>query len=65
MKITIDEVLKKIGKTRYWLSKEANISYPSMKYLCDNNTDSVRFENLSKICKALNCEISDILKLSE
>lgn len=61
MKINIDEILKQQNKTRYWLSKKINFTYPNLMRLCNNQTESIRFEVLENICKALNCTPNDIL----
>lgn len=63
VKILIDEKLKEIGKTRYWLSVNTGITYPAMKKLCDGLTESIRFENIENICKAINCEMQDIFEI--
>lgn len=61
MKINIDEILKKENKSRYWLAKEINVSYPTIKSICDNKTESIKFEIIQNICIALNCTPNDIL----
>jgi len=61
VKINIDDILKKQDKTRYWLSKKINFTYPNLVRLCNNETESIRFDVLEKICKALNCTPNDIL----
>lgn len=60
MKIIIDDKLREIGKTRHWLSLETKMSYPAIKKLCDGDTDSIKFDNIENLCRALNCEIQDI-----
>jgi putative transcriptional regulator len=60
MKINIDEILKQQGKTRYWLSKQIGFTYPNLVKLCNNETSSIRFDILYKICIALNCTPNDI-----
>lgn len=65
MKVCIDDILKKQNKTRYWLSKEINFTYPNLMKLCNNETSSIRFDVLEKTCIALNCSPNDILKLDE
>lgn len=62
MKITIDDLLKAHDKTRYWLSKEIGLAYPNLKKLCDNETTSIKFELIEKICNALECTPNDIFK---
>ena len=60
-KISVDKILESKGKSRYWLSKEAEITYPTMKKLADGNTTSINFDVLYKICKVLDCTPNDIL----
>ena len=60
MYINIDNLLKEKGKTRYWLSKKINLSYPNLKKLADNETSSIKFEIIENICIALNCSPNDI-----
>lgn len=62
MKIQIDTLLEQQNKTRYWLAKETGIYYANIKKLCDNNTTSIKFEMLNKICDVLDCEPGDIIK---
>lgn len=62
MRIVIDEILEKQNKSRYWLSKEIGYTYPSLMKLCNNETDSIKFDVLEKICIALGCTPNDILK---
>jgi putative transcriptional regulator len=62
--INIDNLLKKQGKTRYWLAKRINITYQNLCALADNKTTSVKFEIIEKICSALNCTPNDIFLLA-
>ena len=64
MKICIDELLSKKGKTRYWLSTQTGITYPNIYKLAGNKTISLKFDLLEKICIALECTPSDILKIA-
>lgn len=61
-KIKIDELLKLKGKTKYWLSKETGITYPNLDKLIKNETSSIKFDFLEKICKALECDLTDIIE---
>lgn len=64
MKITIDEVLIKENKTRYWLAKEIGITYQNLINICNNETTSIKFNIIEDICKALNCEPNDIFDIN-
>ena len=63
MIVTIDEVLRHKGRTRYWLTKHVGITYQNMKKICDNETTAIRFDVLERICIALECEPSEIFKI--
>ena len=60
MKNIIDLKLKELDKSRYWLSKETNITYPNIIKICNNQTESIKFSSLESICKALNCTLNDL-----
>ena len=60
MKNTIDLKLQELSKSRYWLSKETNITYPNIIKICNNQTESIKFSSLESICKALNCTLNDL-----
>ncbi|KOA73890.1 helix-turn-helix domain-containing protein [Clostridium botulinum] len=63
MFITLKEQLQNIDKTMYWLSKETGISQNAIGKLANNKSTSITFDNLQKICIALNCTPSDILQI--
>ena len=65
MLVKIDTILKAKNKTRYWLAKEASITYPNLVKLCENKTNSVKFDVLQKIRLVLECEITDIIELEK
>ena len=62
LKFQIDKLLKQKNKSLYWLSKETNISYPTLHKIMNNQTVSVSLEVLEKLSNALNVDIGDILK---
>lgn len=61
MIINLDEILKIKGKTRYWLAKEIEVTYPTLCKFANRETSSVNYEMIEKICYALHVEIQDIL----
>lgn len=65
MIILIDDILKKQNRSRYWLAKETNITYQNIMKICNNQTDSIKFSVLEKICNALNCLPNDILQVKK
>ena len=62
IKLTIDELLESKGITRYELSKKTGIGYPIIDKYYKNSIKRYDGYILDKICSALNCSISDILR---
>lgn len=65
LKNHIDELLEQQGKTRYWLAKEINVSYAAVCKLANNQTESIKFEVIRSICKALGCSLNDLFTLED
>jgi len=65
MKITIDDMLIKKNRTRYWLSEETDIRYHNLVKICDGKTSSMSFHVLEKICNTLECTPNDIFELNK
>ena len=60
MHFRIDEILKEKGKTRYWLYMQLGLSYQNFKRILENETGSIKFENLKAICDILECTPNDL-----
>ena len=61
IQLQIKELLKKQKKTKYWFVKNIEGGYQSLTRLMNNETSSIKFETLEKMCDIFNCEISDIV----
>lgn len=66
MKLNVLEILKKNGKSKYWLFNELNnispISYTNFNNIVSNKTKSIKYENIDRLCKILNCTPNDLFK---
>lgn len=62
VRLTIDKYLKKLGITRYELSKRTEIEFQTIDRYYKNRV--VRFDSyiLDRICAALECNVSDIIE---
>lgn len=62
-------LLQNKGKTKYWLFNEMNkfepISYTNFNAIVTNKTKSIKYENIEKFCKILECEPNDLFKREE
>jgi len=53
------------GMTLSKLSELVNVSIVNLSILKNNKARAIRFSTLEAICKALDCEIGDLLVLSK
>ena len=63
--IILDEYMKKHGFSRNFLAKETGLQYSQVLKYCNNDCLEFNLKNLTRICTALDCEITDIFKLTK
>jgi putative transcriptional regulator len=63
LRVTIDEVLKEREKSIYWLANETGLTYRRLISVCKNQTSSISFDYIEKICISLGCTPNDIIKI--
>ena len=65
IKLDVLRILEEQGKTKYWLYKQMGMSYQNFSNMVNNETKSIRYENIETMCLLLNCTPNDLLKISE
>ena len=65
IKLKVKELLEQKGKTKYWLYKQLRMSYQNFNKMINNETKSIRYENIETICLLLNCTPNDIFEITE
>ncbi len=65
IKLNVLELLEKNGKTKYWLYKQLGMSYQNFSRMINNQTKSIRYENIETICLLLNCTPNDLFEITE
>ena len=63
VRLRILEILEEQGHTKYWLYKQMDLSYQNFNKIVTNQTSSIRFENLEKLCKILGCSIGELFEM--
>ena len=58
-------LLEKQGKTKYWLYKQLGMSYQNFSKMVNNQTKSIRYENIETMCLLLDCTPNDLLIITE
>ena len=65
IKLDVLRILGEQGKTKYWLYKQLGMSYQNFSKMVNNETKSIRYENIETMCLLLNCTPNDLLKITE
>ena len=65
IKLRVLELLEKNGKTKYWLYKQLGMSYQNFNRMVNNQTKSIRYENIETLCLLLNCTPNELFVISE
>ena len=65
--VTLDvlRLLEKMGKTKYWLYHQMGMSYQNFNKMVNNETKSIRYENIETLCQILNCTPNELFRFSE
>ena len=63
IKINIEKLLKRNGRSKYWLCKEMNITSRNLNRIINGETTSISFKYIEELCRLLNCTPSDLIKI--
>ncbi len=64
IEVLLDRLLEEQGRTFYWLAKETGISHTTLWRLKKGKALGINFDTLEKICRGLNCQPGDVLRLA-
>ena len=65
IKLNVLEILEKKGKTKYWLYKQLGMSYQNFNRMVNNQTKSIRYENIEAICLLLDCTPDELFTITD
>ena len=65
IKLDVLRILEEQGKTRYWLYKQLGMSYQNFSKMINNQTKSIRYENIETMCLLLNCTPNALFVITE
>lgn len=65
IKFRLAELLEQKNVSRYKLSKETKIDDNALKRICNNETSSIKLDNLEKMCKFLDCTIAEFMIIED
>lgn len=62
VKLRVLEILEGKGRTKYWLYKQMGMSYQNFNRMVNNETKSIKYDNLDALCQILECKPSDLFE---
>ena len=62
LRLRILEILQEQNHTKYWLYKQMDLSYQNFNRIVNNETSSIKFENLEILSKLLNVPVGDLFE---
>ena len=65
IRLNVLELLEKRGKTKYWLNKQLGMSYQNFNRMVNNETKSIRYENIETMCLLLECTPNDLFQITD
>ena len=65
IKLDVLRILEEQAKTKYWLYKQLGMSYQNFSKMVNNETKSIRYENIETMCLLLNCTPNDLFVITE
>ena len=65
IKLNVLALLKKKGKSKYWLYTQLGMSYENFRRMVNNQTKSIKFENIEAMCHLLDCTIDELITVDD
>lgn len=65
IRLDVLRILEQQGRTKYWLYKQLGMSYQNFNRMVNNETKSIRYENIETMCLLLNCTPNDLFVITE
>ena len=63
IRLRILDILTEQNHSKYWLFKRMEMSYQNFNKIVNNETTSIRFDNLEKLSTILDCPIGDLFEI--
>lgn len=64
IKLNVLPLLEKQEKTKYWLYKQLGMSYQNFSRMVNNETKSIRYENIETLCLLLQCTPNELFDIT-
>ncbi len=61
IKINIEELLKRKGKSKYWLCQQMNLTSRNLNRIIRGETNSISFRYIEEFCDNLDCTPGELI----
>lgn len=65
IKLRVLELLEQKSKSKYWLYKQLGMSYQNFSKMINNETKSIRYENIETLCLLFECTPNELFEFSD
>ncbi len=65
IKLRVLDILKQKNKTKYWLYKQLGMSYQNFNKMVNNETKSIKYENIEIMCNLFECTPNDLFEITD
>ena len=63
VKLNVLPLLEARGKSKYWLYKQMGMSYQNFSRMVNNQTKTIRYENIETLCLLLHCTPNELFSI--
>ncbi|MCI8655052.1 MAG: helix-turn-helix domain-containing protein [Clostridia bacterium] len=63
--INVEELLKRRGKSKYWLCQKMDITNRNLNQIIKGKTKSISFRYIEEFCKYLECTPSELILIEK
>lgn len=65
IRLRVLDILKEKNKTKYWLYKQMGMSYQNFNKMVNNETKSIRYENIEIMCNLFECSPNNLFEITD
>ena len=65
IRLNAKEILEARGKSKYWLYEQMGMSYQNFSRMLNNQTRSIRYENIEVLCQVLECTPNELFLIDD
>ena len=63
--LNVLQLLQERGRTKYWLYKQLGMSYQNFNRMVNNETKSIRYENIEVLSQLLECTPNELFTFTD